>query len=668
MAALADWEKRLTPFFNKTIRIIGEIPLSEADLDEILDLVREMIGNTNTADTTKKLEKDFPHTFLVMLAHFAAYNEHQGYWNKLNERLSTTQTHGYWWHHKFVYLANKYGLFTFSIEDMKNYYVATIRFHGGIPAYSLPDFFSQMVEPAISKQEYREIPPKQLLKHLIDSANVDRPIKDFLENSGEMGKIWFEECCKLYRHANKNHNELLPKHDVPNLPLYIYSNFERFLEAEEKGLERWRKPVFQAAPYAEETAISLYLPEQTIPMDRASHDITWIITWPGLESPVRIPCLIFHQRHDIVTDAEYHTIPRPTTQVTISIVDEGAQKGTDGELRRWTLPLCPSPGETPIMAFRDSGRYISNMTALPANCLYLLFPSDMELQVMPQEGGRRLEPCIDLIGEWSSWKYEFWDLSEALSIQLTLEGKKVGEVIPISREMAQPYLDKGHLFAYQELHDQPFYTSGLPLIKVPVFKGVHKYQALDKWKVHIRSLWEASPNIDKTFSFQHMFRDVTFEDDWASLPLTALLGESPAGIFDIHIIGPRGLSLEQPIRLWPKLLLHGFSEELSQPDKAKEMIDFYIRVQDEAWVSTKTGVDEVEITKEEMGFRITAPPHLRSISLELLAETQSGGIIRVPANIPVPRLRWGLSEEKTPGDLILFINTKAAVCMLKCTI
>jgi hypothetical protein len=233
MAALADWEKRLTPFFNKTIRIIGEIPLSEADLDEILDLVRDSINVTSLPKTTTRLVKFYPHTFLTMLAHFAMFNDSQGYWTNLADRLGVESLHtNVKWHQWALALIQDYGLFHFSSKDMDNFYVATVRFHGGIPTYSLPDFFNQMVIPAITQVKLREQPPKELLPHLVNSVYfVDKPVLDFLANAGEMGVTWFEECCQLARHAKENFGELLPKEEVPDLPLYIYQFFENITRA-----------------------------------------------------------------------------------------------------------------------------------------------------------------------------------------------------------------------------------------------------------------------------------------------------------------------------------------------------------------------------------------------------------------------------------------------------
>ena len=652
MASLAEWEKRLTPFFNKNIRIIGEIPLSEPDLDEILDLVRDDIRKTNTSEITQKITKLHPYTFLTMLAHFAAHNEHQGYWNTLNQRLDTTQTHGYWWHHKFVNLAKKFNLFTFSKKDMRNYYVATIRFHGGIPTYSLPDFFNQMVVPAVTRTEHREVPPKELLTHLINSTYVDRPIKDFLENSGEMGKTWFEECCLLARHAKDNYGEVLPKEDVPNLPLYIYQFFENYNEGIEGTRYHWRRPILQLAPYSEDTAVILNLPQQAIPLDLYTKGFTWQIKWPGLDIPIQIPCKTKRLAQDNVTEEEFYPLSPQFTPLTVSIISKGEMESGESnhqEYRRWSFSLMSPETSPPIIAFQEDCRHISNPETLPARPLYILIPQNSNL-VLDGEG-YLMEVLPELVGDWKDWKLEAWDLTDALYISLTGYDPSGGKIIPIAREMAQPGLEGGHLFDYQENPDQPLYTHGVPKVKMPVRSGVNKSQAVAGWKIQVNSLWEAKPMISKQISLLNYINSVELSGEWAYFPLEELFGKDAAGIYDVKILGPRGLKSEHRIRLWPKLLVRGLSLDFPEPELADQDIQFTIRVQENAELRNQSGAEKVEIINEEATYLINAPPEVWRVRLQLLTETEEGTFVRIPVSVPLPRLRWALAEERIPGEL-----------------
>jgi|GEM_PF-1647135 len=653
MTTLAEWERKLSPFFNQSIRIIGEIPLSEGDLEEILDLVRDEINDKGISETTDRLEKKYPHTFLTMLAHYAAHNDQQGYWNTLGQRLETEYIFNYQWHRKFVNACQDYGLFTFTRRDMNNYYVATVRFHGGIPTYSLPDFFDKMVIPAVTRTEYREVPPEELLPHLIDTVRfVDKPVLDFLDNSGEMGKTWFEQCCQLARHAKQNYGEVLPKEAVPDLPLYIYQFFENYNEGIEGTRYHWRRPILQVAPYSEDTAVILNLPQQAIPLDLYTKGFTWQITWPGLDEPIQIPCKTKRLAQDNVTEEEFYPLSPQSTPVTVSIISKGERENEElnlQEYRRWSFSLMPPETTPPIIAFQQDYRHISNPQTLPARPLYILLPKNSNIVLDGK--GYLMEVLPDLVGDWEDWKLEAWDLTDALYIALTGFDPSGGKIIPIAREMAQPGLEGGHLFDYQENPDQPLYTHGVPKVKMPVRRGVNKSQAVAGWKIQVNSLWEAKPKISKQISLLNYLDSVELSGEWAYFPLEELLGKDAAGIYDVKILGPRGLKSEHRLRLWPKLLVRGLSLDFPEPEQADHEIEFTIRLQENAELRNQSGAEKVEIIDVDDTYLINAPPEVWRVRLNLLTETKDKTLVRIPVSIPMPRLRWALAEEKIPGEL-----------------
>lgn len=649
MPSLEMWESRLKPFFESQLRIIGEIPLSESDLDELAEDVRHFLNAFSKFNrATEDLTHIYPYAFLTLLAHFAAHNDEAGYWEALQQKIGAPQDlHITRWHQRFVTLAQQHGLKTFTDAEAANYYVATIRFHGGIPAYSLPDLFDRMVRPAVEEKKLREIPPKDALAYLLERVHfVDRPVLDFLSNSGEMGLAWFEACCKLVKHARQNHGEVLPISLVPELPYYIHAFFEQYNEEQQDHGFRWSRPYLEATPFSEDSPIVLHIPEQGVPMQVANQGLQWSITWPGLESPVVIPCQPKHRREGEFTPEESFTVPTPTTQVTVSIFS-GLQEVSEGsELRRWTISLVPPPDQAPLIAFRENRRHFPNSQTLPAQVLYLLTPglSALEMDGQPQN----LDSFSSFSGDWKSWKLELWDLSDAVSLLLYQDGKELGNIIPVAREIAQPELMGGHLFDYQEYPDQPLYTSEIPCISIPITANVTEYEALNGWKMHVASLGEAAPMIDKQVTMLDFQDHCLFEGSRASFPLQALLGDKPAGIYDIKVSGPRGLKSEYRLRLWPKLLLQNYSKELPTPIESRQPVKFSIHLQDAAWVENQPGADPIEITQDTNRFSIVASPETRRVQLDLVTPTVAGGQVRVPVSIPVVRLRWSVAEENSP--------------------
>jgi len=652
MQTLVDWEKRLKPFFDSGLRIIGEIPLSEPDVDELAELVRQYLaGFDKFTRATNVLTKRFPYVFMTLLAHFSMYNDQSGYWHALQLAVGADQDlHITLWHRKFVNLARQNDLKTFSDSDTPNYYVASIRFHGGIPSYYLPDFFERMVVPAVTQSDLKKIPPKEALNYLLQRAYLGRPVLDFLENSGDMGLAWFEACCKLVRHARENHGEVLPISAVPELPYNIHTFFKQYSEEREDRGFHWSRPYLEVNPLSEESPVILRIPEQIVTTQAASQLLHWTITWPGQNQPIIEFCEVYHRRSGEFTTEVIKPIPIPTTQVTISISSSKQDEQEDSELRRWTLPLLPAPDQAPLVAFRANFRQVPNAKSLPAQVLFLLTPKTAELEI-DSATTERVDSFSTFSGGWKDWKLEQWDLTHAISLLLHQDGQVLGNIVPVARELDLPELWGGHRFDYQENLDQPLYTSGIPSVSIPVSLNSAMYQALRDWKVRAISIGEAAPTIDRQVAFLEYQDELLFEGSRAILSLEKLLGEKPAGIYEIRVSGPRGIKADFRLRLWPKLLLQNYSKELPKAEESRDPVEFNVYLQDGAWVETQAGADPVEIAQEGNGFSINAAPHLRSIALDLVTISRTGEYIRVPVSIPVVRLRWGLVEENMPNLL-----------------
>ena len=653
MQTLVEWEKRLKPFFDSQLRIIGEIPLSETDVDELAEDVRLFLEELPTfTQATKLLTNRYPYAFMTLLAHFAMHNDQAGYWQALQQRVGADQDlHITRWHQRFVALAQRYGLKTFSESDTPNYYVATIRFHGGIPTYSLPDFFDRMVVPAVTQPELRNITAKDALSFLLKNVYfVDKPVLDFLNNSGEMGLTWFEACCKLVRHAKENHGEVLPISAVPELPYNIHTFFEQYNEEKEERGFHWSRPYLEVNPLSEESPVVLRIPEQQISTQAASQLLQWNISFPGQVVPIVIPCEVYHRRSGEFVQDELFPVATPASQITISISSVSQGDIEDSELRRWTLSLLPPSGQAPLVAFRENGRQVPNAKSLPAQPLYLLTPKTANMEIDPVTT-ERIDSFSTFLGGWKDWKIELWDLTNAISLLLHRDGEVLGNIIPVAREVDLPELWGGHCFDYQENPDQPLYTSGIPSVSIPIAQNVTIYQALRDWKLRVSSIGEASLKIDRQVTFQQYIDDLQLEGSRAIFPLEILLGEKPAGIYEVKVSGPHGVKAEYRLRFWPKLLLQNYSKELPRAEESRQPVKFYIYLQEGAWIETQPGADLVEIARVDSGFAISALPGLRRIELDLVTKNQTGEQIRVPVSIPVVRLRWGLVEDNSPTML-----------------
>lgn len=646
---LAEWEKRLTPFFTKNLRIIGEIPLSEIELDEILDLVKERIRREGLRHTTDVLTHSYPHTFVTMLAHYAMFNDSQGYWVRLGERVESPYINGPGrWHQWALALIQGYGLFYFTKEDMDNFYVATVRFHGGIPTYSLPDFFERMVHPAVNR--YSETPSADLLPLLIKKALfVDQPVLDFLANSGEMGVTWFEECRQLMRHVQENYGEILPKEDVPNLPHYIYEFFENYSEGTEENLTHWRRPYFQVTPYSEDTAINLVLPRQSFPLGLFTQNLAWQVNWPGKAELTRIPCTKKRMGQEEFTKEEFIPIQAHPKNVAISLCTVGPNQEMVAETRRWSLPLMPAVDQPAVLAFRENRQMLSTLQTLPEAVVYLLINKDLQ----PKFEGKayRIETLPALMGVWADWRLERWNLADTVSLEIQSEYGQVWDPIPIAREQPQPTLTGGHTFDFSEDNETPLYTHSLPEWRIPIRAGMSKYHALAGWSLSIRNIGNARPELDGVLPFEKFADQVTLDGDWAVLPLKAVLGDDVAGTFLTTVEGPRRITASQRFRFWPKVLIKGLELDFPDPEQAERDLEFEVYLPEDAWLENQSGAQAVEILPVGTDYIIKAPPEVYRVQVDLVTKTKGDREVHVSLSVPLPRLRWAIAEEASPGQL-----------------
>ncbi|NMA12759.1 MAG: hypothetical protein GX933_06220 [Chloroflexi bacterium] len=649
MNELINWEKTLKPYFESKLRIIGEIPISEADLDELAAIIKTQLQIGTFTQATQRIVKQYPFTFMTLLAHFAAANDQAGYWEALQEKVGATQhLQSGGWHKEFLKLAKANVLKTFNKNDTSNHYVTTIRFHGGIPVYSLPDFFERMVEPAVKDDRLKELPPAEALKYLVETANVDKPVKDFINNSGEMGLAWFNACCKLVKHADENYGEILPRSEVPELPGYIHAFFEQYSESQSDKKFHWKKPYLELNPYPEEAAVLLRLPSQVVPLNIAEKDLHWVVSLMEVDTSKIIPCEIVRQGQDYISRDSFFALSNPTTRVTVSL---SFDLDSSNQIRRWSLPLLENDAKVSLMAFKENFRHIPIVQTLPAEDLYLLTPAGSDLEI---EGEARREGAFKYSSSgWSNWQVEHLSLKSANSLLVYKDGQPLGQVIPIAWDNITPALIEGHLFEFDENLDQPLYISEPPKISIPRPRNATDSKALAGWKVDIAAIDQAAPNIKKQFVLSECNELCRFEDDRILFSLRSILGDQAAGTYEIKVSNSKGGKSEFQIRLWPSLKLYNYSSNFPDTDEAKRPVKFGIRLPKGSWIIDQSSPKTAKITNSDGMFEVEAPPDARRISLNLRMTTPEGVVVQVSCTIPIIRLRWGLAEAQNPGEMKL---------------
>lgn len=648
MQFLDHWETRFKANFKGTFRIIAEIPLSAHELKELLDCVKNYLGTFNNfAEATRTFTDRYPFTFLTLLAHYSSLNEQRNYWINLRERLGINQPlHTQGWHQIFLKEAKKLGLKTVETES-RNAYIPTIRFHGGIPAYYLPDFFNYIIKPAVRDENSNSLSKSELLEQLKVKALIANPISDFLDNSGEMGLAWFDECCNLVKHADANHGEILPFSQVKEIPWFVYSYMEHFIEDDQDGAYKWKRPTLELVDG--DLPVMIKLPSQiNIPREISSKGLFWQITWQDHEEPEVIVCDLFLGGSGKYTKEESKLVPQPLEMITITINSGSPNDEPSNELRRWRIPLLPPSDQAPILAFRENYKILSNTQTLPSKCLYLLTPSRTNYEV---EGEIVEYVSYTISGQgWNDWCLKSVDLEKANVLLFHRDGKELGKPIPVVGEIPEPELFGNSHFEYQINSNIPLFIGEAPYLRVP-YENNSQLDNWQDWKLSISSIGETLPIIDKNISLKDYEHWIEFEDGFFRFPISALLVGEAYGEYEVGLQIPRKAQSKIRFYIWDELEISDYYQEVPFPeDSRSSTVDFIIKLNKNSEVIKSDEAGSIEIIKLDDTFMISSSSGLLFVELDLITPSKYS-MVSVPLHLPIYRLKWGLSAEDLPLQL-----------------
>jgi len=655
MPALDQWEKRLAPYFSRRLRMIGEIPISRREMEDMAAGVQGCIQRNGLPRASEILDSQYPYTFLVFLTAFGAYNTQVDYWSALGEEIGSAREHlfNHHWHQRYLDKIKNLGLRHFAGVDPARPYVTTIRFHGGIPVYSLPDFFRHFVMPSVERPELSEVSARQALYVLLRTAyNVDAPVINFLENSGELGEAFFEACRQLARHY-RQHGEILPavNLDLPERVVRAFENFvqEELLPAEGEATLRLRKPVllFTADPTAP-AHLYVRLPEQEIPLRFAEGRLEWRIGWSGMAQELRRPCQTRMRRQRMVVEEDYlpvDAVPRVVQAALIYVTNEEGER----LLRRWLLPLMATHSAQQVLAFRADGVALRSGEPLPPEETLLVYPADIELKVEGASGPSHYYG--NLVGAWSAWQANGWDLSQAWSVQMLRQGQPIGAPLPVAGKLPAPELFGEPCKWNADPGGTPLYLGDPPTLRIPVRADIALNRALAGWRLDLRSSWSAQPEIQQSCPLEQLHDVITVQEGWAHLPLSHFIGSTPIGTYTLCLSSPFEDDIEFRFRTWPKLTIVGLKRAIFPGAEGSEAQTITLLLPEEASCEAQTGAEGLEIRQKAYGAEVTIAPEATRADLDLIWGRTGGEAIRVPVYIPIPRLRWALALDQDQGQL-----------------
>jgi len=617
-----------------SIQLLSELGLNYEDMLEIASLIKgENSKHKNIQQTTRRLVGDFPCTFVAFLAAFAAQNTEREFWDALGRLLtvSGSDLNNANWRKPFIEILQKHNKPTFeNVGGQTNKYVTSMRIHGGIPSYSLRDFFSNMLMPCIEKPEYIELKGKELLDALLGRSVVqfftDSTVRNFFEYSGEIGLEFLESSRRVAREYRLK-KQISPEH---NLPDYVVQRMINFLEYREDEVHGLRRPRIKFD--VEGDGLLLELPGEPLSGADVHGSHAYWQVYQNQKLVKEINSRIVSSGRDVLTAEQ--TIPIgyivEPFQVRFGVPNK---EGGFHQMREWPFDIR-SQNVPNFFVFREDWELLRWSQALPAQTLLLVYPKDVSLVF---EGNARVIHTPEIYAEgWNNWQANYFSLEEAWSLSLK-KGNEVIAVIPIQKQLELPRLI-GNVFE-PNLDPKPLYNGTPPKLWIPLRPGVRAEDELKRWHVEINSVWEAQPSLRQSFRLSEKSESVTWDKYALEFDLSAILGDEPKGTFTLHVRGPLEIDIELEFRVWSSLHIKDLPEFILPTEDQKVVLQVVLPVH--AYLDAQAGETEIRIKGQYGHYDVEFDEFVSQLDLKLNWPLESS-VIQVPFSLPVPRIKWRL--------------------------
>ena len=668
---LSEWESYLTPFFNQ-INLLGEIPLTHDQIEEIGQEIRGLIQHNKLSKTTKMLDNLYYRTFATYLVHVAAHNTERNYWGVIESNLGvaknapTQQS----WKLNFIKTLKEFNLPTF--ESVGGYrYVTPIRLHAGIPAYSLPDFFEQILLPSVEQSRFAELPTAELIEEMLGRSTVrmfvDSSVRYFLEFGQKHARDYvlkFVEKCQEMARYYFRHYDLLSPAEL-NLPPYVVRAFRQFMEdgRDVKTGQRMRPPYISLDPSVPE--FYLHLPQQPVEGIYAAQTHYWKIEGYGVDGKEefkRVERVRVRQRgRKFVTASSDIPLDIPASYLQISFCrqkfnDENSPSSHEDTLFTRRLHLLPTSDQPRLLAFHPhNGRRLSWVLSIPSDDYWLLYPRSAKLHA---ENALQLEEFPEFYGDWEDWQLGRWDLSKTNTIHLLDEEGELLSLIPVQERVAKPELVGGHILPQTvDPDDIPLYIGEPPRLRIPIQIGRTLEQELSRWRINFTSRWAANPVLDnQSYALIDFVDQVEGKGNAFELRLVALLGNQPTGSYEGVVYGPTGSRIPFRFRIWPKLEIDGLEPYYLPNQEGAAEVQFSAILPEGCQIQPQTEGEGITVTSVGAQYSITVSPELSLAELYLVMPQINQDSVRVSLSLAVPRLRWAFPQGAHEREMVWYTS------------
>ena len=526
LPTLADWERYLLPQALQ-VEILGELPITEEDGTRLARLFGQLLERYGLSQSERRILHGYRAAFAVFLVMQGIYRFRAGdFWSGVGDAIGQDLDAN--WRSRLGQLFEA-NVRTLGLNPFLDFPVHAHRFvsrilgHGGIPNYCLDDFFNNMLRPAVTRDLYSEMSAEELIDEwLLRSSGrhyVDRPVLRFMEFGGQVALDFVERCREMAREFLDS--GLVPGAEEIGLPLRVVEAFHDWAverggldpsqtEDDKAGRLRLRRPQILLDPWGE--GLTLHLPPQQVPATLSQSEITWQAR--AGEREFKVPVRIRRSGFDLQTNAESLVLDAPA-------VDYGITLLVDGQVKRSWRYRGPDE-ERPLLAFDGrTGALLRAGPSLPGRSLWLLYPSEAELEVTGE--GVLLEEFPRLPWGWAEFRGQAWDLTRATGLAVHKDDQPFAIAIRPDEEAQRPRLVGGDLFGTDIAGSAvtPLYVRTPPSARIPLVGRTRLLDELTRWRLTLRSNWAAHPERNVTLPLSDLQPYLRQEDGCVELPLGA---------------------------------------------------------------------------------------------------------------------------------------------------
>lgn len=650
-------ENRLSVQLKKA-RLIGEINPSRELVDQLGTQFKTYFAQGTQNEILDIIKVDFPYSFLTFMVGMGIYEyDNEGLWPAIEQELGlSTHTRVA---HTFEELLNHFGFPLFEkLRDQSMRFITPLVMHGGIPIYSLDNFFEHIVLPSLQKPEYIGLTGQKLIEEMLDrtTRQVNKPVQYFLQFGGEtaadllsrsrkMAKAWLDNKEKMTAETAG-----LPIHIVDAFYEWIVKNENQVSRTHASSRQRLLKPELCLDPWG--LGVFIRLPEQKL-LDESIQNVEWVIDCDGLTK--NLPAQIRRQADKVVALERLFIPTKICSQYRIEL---------NIEENKFSWVLQGLSSEKPYLVFNPDHDPAPTMRDVFARQVWLMLPLKARVEVISGQANC-FEVFPDLPGIFGNYRAEWWDFTDTEEVLLKQQDKESLSITFRRQEIVpQPKLIGGILLNDPLFKDEEnFYIGNAPKLYLPT---ISDFLSLDQWSLSFTTNDNNTsikyPHISLTNLPDDAIERQTDGSTLINLNHEYLLGENPFGKFEIHVKGPLGMDADLNLNILTGLIAHGLEKiYMAEAGEGSPLVHTNLKHLANDHIEPANQQDKMWTAPKLSRFlNVDFQPKRHNFDLIYVHRLNNQDAIRIPFHIRIKRIRWrfvsGESADENWNEWPIFLS------------